>query len=172
MHEGDQPPFLTVYNRAYFMAWANRFKSLSTGLRVEFSWLDDLLGYFVAHIHVLTTSPHTIIHGEYYPRNILMKAGDIYPVDWESTAIGPGEIDLASLIEGWEEADAASATEAYCLARWPLGNDSPELFAKKLLLARIYFYLWWWPDRIDADEWKGSYAREQALQLARDAGIC
>ena len=42
-----------------------------------------------------------MIHGEYYPHNILFQSGVVRPVDWETAALAPGEIDLATLCEGW-----------------------------------------------------------------------
>src|SRR5207302_1086495 len=78
----------------------------------------------------------TILHGEYYPSNILARRAAAYPIDWESAAIGPGEIDLASLTEGWPAPIQARAIEAYRQARWPDG--APENFARTLEAARLY----------------------------------
>ena len=69
----------------------------------------------------LTSAPQTIIHGEYYPKNILVREGEIFPVDWESAAVAAGEIDLASLTEGWPEEDKRVCQAEYCAARWPNG---------------------------------------------------
>jgi hypothetical protein len=171
-HEGRAPGSITVYSKDYYTAWAVRFEDSSRDLRREFSWLDDLHGYFLRHIDLLTDAPQTVIHGEYYPKNVLMKDGLIYPVDWESAAVGPGEIDLASLTEGWDEAPLAAAREAYKKARWPSGDFSAEAFEARLLMARIYFYLWWWPDSLDEAAWRDdSYEFNRALQLAKEAGV-
>ena len=45
----------------------------------------------------------TVIHGEFYPKNVLIHDGIVCPIDWESTAISVGEIDLAALTENWSE---------------------------------------------------------------------
>ena len=52
----------------------------------------------------LLAAPRTMIHGEFYPGNILYEKGRICPVDWESAAIAAGELDLAALTEGWQPA--------------------------------------------------------------------
>jgi len=48
----------------------------------------------------LLTSPPTLIHGEFYAKTVLVRRGKLFMVDWESAAIGPGEVDLAALTEG------------------------------------------------------------------------
>lgn len=56
-------------------------------------------------------SPRVIIHGEYYPVNVLFSDEIVLPVDWESTAVAMGEKDSASLSEAWpiEFVDEANA---------------------------------------------------------------
>lgn len=71
----------------------------------------------------LTSSPVALIHGEFYPSNVIV--GDahldggrgparICPVDWETTGLGPALIDLAALTTGdWEASDRDRVTGAY-----------------------------------------------------------
>ena len=89
----------------------------------------------------LLAPPQTVIHGEYYPQNVLAQEGVIYPVDWESAAVAAGEIDLASLTEGWPAEFARRCEEEYALARWPEG--APPEFERTLAVARLYFPLRW-----------------------------
>ena len=47
--------------------------------------------------------PHSFIHGELFPANIILRgdgtaAESITVVDWETAALGPGYLDLASLV--------------------------------------------------------------------------
>ena len=107
------------------------------------------------NINILVNSSQTFIHGEYYPHNILVKNNIIYPIDWESAAIGPGEIDLASLIEDWKEPAAQNAIEAYKVARWEDEKNIPENFDHILLLSQLYFQFRWM-----AEEFSEAWLRE------------
>jgi hypothetical protein len=71
--------------------------------------------------------------------NILTSERGIHPVDWESAAIGAGEIDLASLTMGWPAAQAAECTGAYVANRFH--GRAPANFAARLDAARLYLCL-------------------------------
>jgi thiamine kinase-like enzyme len=119
----------------------------------------------------LASNPLTVIHGEYYPKNILVRAQtEIVPVDWESAAIGPGEIDLASLIEGWPEDSRAACRRAYLGARWDGG--CPDEFERRLASARMYFALRWLGDA-SQHERPGQTQMLLALirEIALEAGV-
>lgn len=73
--------------------------------------------------------PRTLLHGELYPSNVLVTDGRIAAVDWEMAAVGPGVIDLAALVTGWEEESARTLIEAYG------GADRRDLAAARLVLA-------------------------------------
>src|SRR5213076_728303 len=92
-------------------------------------------------------SPATVIYGEYYPDNILMRDSTIYPVDWESTAIGAGEIDLASLTDGWPERLVQQCGIEYQRTRWPAG--APREFSQRLEAARTYWAFRWLASRLE-----------------------
>ena len=81
------------------------------------------------------------IHGEFYPRNVLVHEGDIRPIDWESTALAAGEIDLASLVERWPPDVVDACCAAYAHARWPAGPPSDS--QSRLDMARIYLHFRW-----------------------------
>jgi hypothetical protein len=59
-----------------------------------------------------------------YLNNNLSLHGRIYPVDWESTAVAIGEIDLASLVERWPVTTVGRCINAYISARWPHGESA------------------------------------------------
>ena len=98
--------------------------------------------------------PPTVVHGEFYPENILVREGAIYPIDWESTALAAGEIDLASLTEGWSEDVARDCEEQYRQVRWPGGP--PDGFYRRLWTARLYLQFRWLGDHPETDvsEWR------------------
>jgi len=131
---------LVRHDRASFAACVARARSQCEPLRDEYPWLSQLASEYEAVFCDLFGRRPTVIHGEYYPENILVRDRAIFPVDWERTAISAGEIDLAALTEGhWGPADVRLATESYAEARW--GADPPEDFAESLAAARVYLHL-------------------------------
>jgi hypothetical protein len=141
LNEGNTPEFLKRYTKSYYEIWLNNFNEWTNKYQVTYPWLKKLSDFYKTNSDILMDHSCTIIHGEYYPKNILIKNGIIYPVDWESAAFAPGEIDLASLTEGWDESDIIRAKEAYKNARWGSAfND--EAFEKRFLLSEIYIQFW------------------------------
>jgi hypothetical protein len=141
--EGSPPHFVRVYGEAYYRLWVEKVKKLSSGLKNECPWLEDLCTYFLDHFQQLTRTPQTLIHGEFYPRNILVQNKVIYVVDWESAAVGPGEIDLATLVDGWEDEITEGTIEAYKTIRWSGSQNVPPEFEQLLLLSQIYLQFRW-----------------------------
>lgn len=139
------PPYIFRYDRTYFGAWAERAARFAVPLRHEMPWFDVLCTRFAAAVETLHLTAPTLIHGEFYPLNVLVHDGAIYPVDWESAALAAGEIDLASLTERWSSAVARQCEEAYVAARWPEG--APREFGLRLAAARLYLQLRWLGDR-------------------------
>lgn len=77
----------------------------------------------------LVRLPRTLIHGELYPSNVLIDGGRVAAVDWEMAASGPGVIDLAAVVTGWD----ADQREAIINAFGPV--DARDLAAARLVLA-------------------------------------
>jgi hypothetical protein len=71
----------------------------------------------------------------------------MFPVDWESAAIGAGEVDLASLTDMWPSDLMDDAVAEYARVRWPQG--APDSFGRRLLAARVYWILRWLGNRPD-----------------------
>ena len=117
---------------------------------------------------LLLAPPVTIIHGEFYQKNVLLRDGTIYPVDWQSAAIASGEIDLAALVERWPAAIARACEDAYQRARWPDG--APTDFLRRLDAARVYLQFRWLGDRPEwttdeACHWRFEPLRLTAMRL-------
>src|SRR5262249_40589955 len=79
--------FLNKYDLDYYWGWVHRTALFADTLRHHLGWLENLCARFEEFAGILLSSPLTIIHGEYYPHNILTRDGVIYPIDWESAAI-------------------------------------------------------------------------------------
>jgi hypothetical protein len=136
---------LGIYDADYYLGWARRTHRYAAPLRDEHPWISQVCDRARELLHPLLIAPHTVIHGEYYPKNIMIQDARVYPVDWESTAIGPGEIDLASLTERWPPEITGRCQHEYADARWPDG--APDRFDDALLAARIYLHFRWLGDQ-------------------------
>lgn len=140
-----------------FQACVERAADRCEELRATRPWFHPLAGEFGAVFRRLFTRRPTVIHGEYYPANVLVRAGSVFPVDWERAAVSAGEIDLAALIEGWKPEDVALAKRSYVDARW--GGESPDDFEESVEAARVYLHLQALGDLVPGpfkakDEWR------------------
>jgi thiamine kinase-like enzyme len=138
--------FLNRYNPDYYRGWVSRTRKMVRQAGVDSEWLRTVCSRIDEVIEVLCNSPPTIIHGEYYPKNILLQHGLIYPVDWESTAIGNGMVDLAMLTEGWAPDTTWELVHEYQRSRWPEG--APHDLVTSLYAARIYVQFRWLGDQL------------------------
>ena len=154
--------FLTAYDAAYYRGWPRRASRLARQLGLDFPWLVTLCTRLEKEITALVALPQTVIHGEYYPHNIMFQSGVVRPVDWETAAIAPGEIDLATFTEGWPREVARKLETEYQHARWPGG--APPDFRRHLDLARMYMQLRWLGD--DDPKWTGNKTRWKRLYAA------
>jgi aminoglycoside phosphotransferase (APT) family kinase protein len=135
---------LTVYDEQYYTGWVTRTRRYSAWLPEELRWVTRVCEHGPEILRPLLDAPRTVIHGEYYPKNIILQDDRAYPVDWESAAIAPGEIDLASLTERWPQRIATRCEQEYVRARWPSG--APDHFPATLTAARIYLHFRWLGD--------------------------
>ncbi len=133
--------FLQRYDEEYYLGWARRTARFAGKLHHRFPWLNTLCGRFEEAAIRLLRGAQTIIHGEYTPHNVLIRRGTVYPVDWESAAIGAGEIDLATLTEAWPASVETECADAYRHARWSNGVTAD--FENTLDCARLYVTMRW-----------------------------
>ena len=99
-----------------------------------------------------------------------MRDGVIYPVDWESAAVGPGEIDLASLTEEWPAETVRRCRARYVADRWPEGE--PADFDRTLKAAQMYLHFRWLGNRAQwtqAPRQRGTFERIKVL--ATELGV-
>jgi hypothetical protein len=113
---------LLVYDEAFYWQWLERardFAARSRGPNAAETRgvLDRIAGGYARVVTRLAGMPRTVIHGEFYPCNILIRGrgphARVCPVDWELAAVGPGLIDLAALMTGWDEHAQRALTRAY-----------------------------------------------------------
>jgi len=137
--------FVNAYHAGYYAGWARRTVEYASAIEGDFAWLPHLWQRAEAALARLLEAPQILIHGEYYSKNLLVCDGAIYPVDWESAARAPGEIDLATLTDGWEQELVERCQHAYCAARWPDGT--PPEFTRTFDIARLYVHFRWLGDQ-------------------------
>jgi thiamine kinase-like enzyme len=167
LFENNAPSFVTVYDEVYYRFWLKQVQGFNE-IKFKYPWIDELCTFFSENVELLVQYGNTFVHGEYYPRNILTKEKIIYPIDWESAAVAPGQIDLASLIEDWEETSAQNAIEEYKTVRW-YDENVPADFDQVLLLSQIYHKFRW------ISEFPNTWVRnpkqfEPLYKLAKKAG--
>ncbi len=141
---GDRLKFLRKYDAEYYKGWARRTSQLFHRLRIWFPWIPPLCEEFERLLPRLLGAPQTIIHGEYFGSNIIYQRGMSRPADWQSAAVAPGEIDLASLTHSWPRQVVRNCERQYRRARWPAGV--PDGFKETLEVARVYMNLRWLGD--------------------------
>jgi hypothetical protein len=140
-HSGASMRFLKRYDAEYYLGWARRTSLLAGRLRPRLPWLTTLCGRFEDVVPLLLASPPTVTHGEYYPPNVLIRGGTVYPIDWESAAVAAGEIDLVTLTEAWGAEIERQCKVEYQQARWPKGP--PADFERRLCAAQLYLQFRW-----------------------------
>jgi Ser/Thr protein kinase RdoA (MazF antagonist) len=106
----------------------------------------------------LAALPIRLIHGDFYPANILVETGPrIRVVDWETCGAGPAVLDVAALISGrWSEQERQQILDSYlaaCPALLRLGVDD-LLYARLLLAAQwIGWHDRWRPPPEQRHDW-------------------
>jgi hypothetical protein len=119
----------------WYQGWMDRTASWAGVLHLRYPWLATACRNS-SLFEPLLTAPHSVVHGEFSPANVLLRDGEVYPVDWESAAMAPGELDLAFFTLGWPRRLRRRVEAAYARRRWPGG--APAEFAETLRAARIH----------------------------------
>jgi aminoglycoside phosphotransferase (APT) family kinase protein len=150
--EARSGSFLRRFDRAHYESRLQRMRRATRAVISEHAWLESLAHRFDQVIAHLLEAPQTVIHGEYYPNNILCRSGELVPIDWETAAIAPGELDLAALTERWPEPVAARCRRRYLEAR---GRPAGEDFELALTAARMYANVYWlgYPREASGKKW-------------------
>jgi aminoglycoside phosphotransferase (APT) family kinase protein len=174
-----------AYDEPLLRRWLSRaegFLRSKNGKICRTHWrrFDQIASRYDLVIERLMEMPKSLIHGEYFPSNIMVRRQPnpftICPIDWEVAGIGPGLVDLAALTLGnWTPAQRARLISAYHQAsREDTGRELP---IRELIEAVSYCQLhlsiqllgWssdWCPPEKHARNWLG-----EASRLAEAVGI-
>jgi thiamine kinase-like enzyme len=160
--------FLQVFDHGFYAGWIERTEQYARRLPHRLPWLPELCRRSLGLMERLGQTPLTVIHGEFYRKNILVRSSTVYPIDWDSAARGAAEVDLAALTEGWPEATRDEAEARYVRVRWPAGE--PADFRSRLDAARLYFHYRWLGESRNAPA-KRHWRMEQLRLTAERMGI-
>jgi aminoglycoside phosphotransferase (APT) family kinase protein len=95
----------------------------------------------------------SVVHGEFYPSNVLVQDGTrIRPVDWETAGVGPGFLDLGALTSGrWTDDQRARLESAYREALPVERRPRPAELAAAMRDCRLLVAVQWlaWEPRLE-----------------------
>jgi len=174
-------PLLVRYDAALLRRWLERAQRFVGRPGASHGRRDMARLAAVAEtvIERLATVPVTLVHGEFYPSNVLV--GDpansrrVCPVDWEVAGVGPSLLDLAALMAGWAPAQQREIARSYLSALrprhgWPPKEDTFLTLLDYFQLARNVQWLGWspqWtPPPEHARDWLG-----EAMHLIKRLGL-
>jgi aminoglycoside phosphotransferase (APT) family kinase protein len=171
---------LLKYDREYMALWIERARQVSGIDPTTVGQIEWLAQRYDAIVERLATLPVTLIHGEFYPSNIMVRntasGVSLSPVDWEMAALGPGLLDLAAITSGsWSKRKAVALARAYYdVARHAYTEiRSFKQFMYALDCCRLYHAVQWlgwsaeWvPPPEHTHDWMNA-----ALQLAEHLGL-
>jgi Ser/Thr protein kinase RdoA (MazF antagonist) len=164
-----QVPLLN-YDRSFFLGFFNRFESSAARNPDVATACRALRPAITRAATLLNESPSTLIHGEYYPANVLIRSGNaddrpwaVCPIDWEVAGVGSAVLDLAALVAGnWPEEARLRMIRAYLEQSNQLGLQVPalqsmlQLIEAARLLTAIQWLGWadgWTPPPDQARDW-------------------
>lgn len=98
---------------------------------------------FKAAVETLSAVEVTVLHGDFGPSNVLVDhaTGRVSAIDWEMASIGPGVLDLAALVSGWDAETRNRLAAAYRRARSPSAGVAE--FTHQLDCARLALCVQW-----------------------------
>jgi hypothetical protein len=164
------PAFIVRHDTSGLSEWPRRLASYVERSGRSEPWLDAVNTRFGDFADGLTCRPPCVVHGDLYSDNVLVRDDRVHIIDWGWTAVAPGELDLASLLEGCSPDVHQVCIEEYARARWPNGRD-PEFEAGLLAAQFVHLYRWltFQPERVGTKRWKKRLKRLK--KLARGAGL-
>ena len=177
--KGPRSENLLKYDADFFAVWMERAEKFLNNLRVtNLKKFTRLASRYDRVVTRLAAMPTTLIHGEFYPSNVIVRPGaaaqTICAVDWEVAGIGPGALDLAALTAGqWSESEKRRFVTAYHGALNSRDPGSVEDLLEVVELCQLHLSVqmlgWaenWSPPDNHTQNWLGT-----ALRLADKLGI-
>jgi Ser/Thr protein kinase RdoA (MazF antagonist) len=174
---------LVRHDAALLRRWMDRARSFAAVARdaspLRRTLLERLHRTHDSIVQRILAEPATLVHGEFYASNVLVKDGregtEVVPVDWELAGAGPGLLDLAALVAGgWSEEEKRELALTYHRALdadpgWGSEAAFLETFACARLQLAIQWMGWargWTPPAEHVQNWS-----EEAEDLADQLGL-
>jgi hypothetical protein len=158
------PRNLQAHDARYYDAWLLHAQAFVDVVRAAAPWSAAIVERRRHILDRLLGAEQTVIHGDFYSKNVLGTRDGVFPVDWESAAIGAGEVDLATLVQGWSDEVGAACIDAYCRARWDA--RPPVSFPAAFAAAQVYALM----RTSGFDGWaEPTRGHQRALRQLRDA---
>jgi hypothetical protein len=169
-HRHARPlPFLRRLDAAYYLQWPETLMSDGGSVHRRYPRVARICAGFPSMVDLLVRTPQVVIHGEYYPKNVLISDGVACPVDWETAAVGAGELDAVSLAEGWGDPIEEMSAREYLRARW---DDAPPADAGRVLdVARLHWGFRWAAEDIRSGNEVEDYHADRIELAGRRLGL-
>lgn len=150
-----QTSFLPRYDHSHYRECAERVRQILPNLEAgERRLVSRGLDCYAKCIDWLGARPRTVIHGQFFGQNIMLRTGHAGPevavIDWETAALGPGSFDLVSLSSGkWTRQQRHALQAAYFEAyqaetRQPMDWESFCRDLAPVVLYQSLKWLAWW----------------------------
>ena len=95
-------------------------------------------------LRALASATRTLVHGDFYPSNIVVAGKRIAVVDWELAGVGPGVLDLAALAAGWSGEQRYELLRAYHQAAAAMEpRETFTALVRRVELASLHLALRW-----------------------------
>ena len=154
----SQTSFLPVWDLAHYSRLADRISGILAELDAkDRTIVAEALEHYVSRISWFATLPKTVIHGQFFGKNIMVRGrgGDrtLAVIDWETTALGPGSFDLVSISFGkWTEEQRLFMWRTYFeeyQARTALSLSWKEFCAefREMEIYQALEWVGWWRNR-------------------------
>ena len=154
----DRVSFLPRLTRDRYVQCSERVRKILPDLAPRDREIVELaLDRFDGRIENLECLPQSVIHGQFFGRNIMLRHGDqeklIAVIDWETAAVGPSVYDLVSLTAGkWTDEQRRTLRRAYfdeyqAYAKLQLDWESFYSSLHDVELYQALEWLGWWRNR-------------------------
>lgn len=150
--------FLPAYDYKHYKRCADRVRGILPELQPRDRRLvEPALDHYVNRLEWFASLPRTVIHGQYFGKNIMLRPGNhdepLAVIDWETAAHGPGTYDLVSISSGrWTDPQRQAMWRAYfdeyrAETRLTLDWDDFCAELREMELYQALEWLAWWRNR-------------------------
>jgi len=98
----DYPPYGVAFDEEK-LTWeldffVKHFIGAYRGKAIDEEHRESIRGEFAAIVRELASEPRVLCHRDYHSRNLMLKTGELYIIDFQDARMGPDTYDLVSLL--------------------------------------------------------------------------